>query len=113
MATRHLDWRQGRRRRSSSALAARRERAVRRGCVRPLPAGRRLIAVPIGIYDRAKVVLRALALHCRLNQATGEGFHFAAHAALGARDYLGAEGVREALAVNRAAALARHHWPPA
>jgi len=99
--------------RSAHALAARRKRAADRGFLQPCPAGAAFIAVEQNVRKRAKVVVRALESHSSLNDVVGRPFHFAAQAAFAAKPFIGKEAADRALALNRAAARARHEWADA
>jgi hypothetical protein len=94
--------------RSTSAALRRLERAARLGFVKACPWDKKHILVDASVAVPVKVMASAKELHHRLDAASGGQHHFLAQSALAARPLLGETRFRHALAVNRAAGIAKH-----
>jgi len=97
-------------RHSSAAREARHARAVRRGYVRPLAPGARLLEVPAALSGQVKTMASSLAVHAKNDSVIGVKHHSARLSALAAfkcgaiSDY----ELKRAVSLRRAADRAKH-----
>ena len=96
--------------RSAAVRAARHARACERGYLRTLRPGSAYVQVPLALKDRVREQARALELHARCNEINGFPHHFTGAAICAARPSLSDVEFKNAQALNRRAASARHEW---
>merc|ERR1712061_182714 len=95
---------------SPSKLAARRQRAIARGFVSPCNFGKRLIEVDAAVANRVKAVGRMIETHRRNNLACGQNFHYAANAAVAAREVHGNAQFLQDKKIIKLGNAAKHCW---